>query len=295
MTPANVLFPYRGRFHDHDGVRQHFLDEGPRDAPPVVMVHGNPTWSFAYRRLVEELRGTHRVIVPDHVGCGRSDKPPKGEYDYSFARRVDDLSALLEAEDVTDGVTLIVHDWGGAIGLTWAARDVSRIARLVVLNTAAFPMLPNASLRWEIAACRAPLIGGLITRGLNGFVRTASRRCVVTPLVPEVRAMLESPYDSWANRVAIHEFVRTIPLRPGDPAHDVITATGESLARYADRPVLICWGGQDFVFDDRYLAEFRRRLPHAAVHRFEDAGHYVLEDKGDQVAALVRAFVDGSA
>ncbi len=285
------LYPFEGQFVDHGGVRQHYVDEGPRDAPPVVMVHGNPTWSFYYRRLVQELRSDHRVIAIDHVGCGLSDKPSSEDYDYSLRRRVDDLESVLVQAGAAKRVTLVVHDWGGMIGMAWAARDPSRVARLVVLNTAAFRNPKGTKLPWQIAACRNPLVGGLITRGFNAFVKGASSTCTVKPLPDEVRAMYERPYDSWANRVAIHEFVKTIPLSPQDAGYDIVEWTEASLSDLSSRPTLICWGEQDFVFDAVFREEWERRFPDAEVHRFENAGHYVLEDAGEEIAPLVRDFL----
>ena len=288
---SSHLYPFEGRYVDHGSFRQHVLDEGPRDGPPVVMLHGNPTWSFFWRRLVLELRTDHRVIVPDHVGCGRSDKPGRDAYPYSLERRIQDVDTVLDQLDVEGPITLCVHDWGGMIGLSWAVRNPERIARLVILNTGAFPLPAAKPLPWEIAACRAPLVGPLLTRGLNAFVEGAIRKCTVRPLPSDVAAAYRAPYDSWANRVAVLEFVRTIPLRESDVGYDIVQATADGLATLRDRPTLICWGERDFVFDHHFRAEFERRLPDAEVHRFPDAGHYVLEDAGDEIAAHVRAFL----
>ncbi len=284
-------YPFEGRFVEHGGFRQHVLDEGPRDAPPVLMLHGNPTWSFYWRRLVHELSRDHRVIVPDHVGCGRSDKPPRSAYPYSLARRIDDVAFVLERLGETRPLTLCVHDWGGMIGAAWAVRDPSRVTRLVVLNTGAFPKPAGKRFPWQIALCRAPLLGPLLTQGLNAFVRTALARCTVRPLAPDVAAMYAAPYGSWADRVAVLEFVRTIPLGPRDAGWDIVAGTAERLATLRDKPVLVCWGERDFVFDHHFREEWERRFPDAEVHRFEDAGHYVLEDAGERIAELVGAFV----
>ncbi len=295
MSSDPAAYPFvGGRFVAHPGgVRPHGLDEGPRDAPVVLLVHGNPTWSFYWRRLVLELRADHRVIVPDHVGCGLSDKPGKDLYPYSLARRVADVQTVLDALEVTGPLTLGVHDWGGMIGFAWAARNAERITRTIVTNTAAFPMPIGKQFPWQISACRAPLIGELATRGLNAFVETAVRKCTVKPLPPAVAAMYRKPYDSWANRIAVLEFVRTIPLRSRDVGMDIVTGTADRLHLLADEPMLLCWGERDFVFDHRFREEWQRRFPDAECHAFEDAGHYVLEDKADEVAALVRAFMAG--
>src|SRR5436305_2156201 len=135
------LSAHPGRDFDRGGLRLHYLDEG--DGEPVVMVHGNPTWSFYYRHLVEALSPSHRVIVPDHIGCGLSDKPDDSRYAYTLASRVDDLEALLEHLGIVKDITLVVHDWGGMIGMVYATRHPKRIRRLVVLNTAGFH-LPQA-------------------------------------------------------------------------------------------------------------------------------------------------------
>ena len=126
---AEFLAAHPGRDWERDGLRQHYLDEG--DGAPVVMVHGNPTWSFFYRRLVEALSPTRRCIVPDHIGCGLSDKPDDSRYEYTLERRVDDLEALLDHLGVREDVSLVVHDWGGMIGTSYAARHPDRIRKMV--------------------------------------------------------------------------------------------------------------------------------------------------------------------
>ncbi|MCX6943236.1 MAG: alpha/beta fold hydrolase, partial [Opitutales bacterium] len=150
------------------GARLSYLDEGPRADEAVLMLHGNPTWSFYYRRLVRDLAPTHRCIVPDHVGMGLSARPEA--YDYTLATRIADLEALVAALGVKR-VHLVVHDWGGAIGFGFAARHPELIGRIVVLNTAAFasPRLP-----FRIAVCRWPVLGPLLVRGCNGFAGPAT-------------------------------------------------------------------------------------------------------------------------
>ena len=146
------LYPFTGRFHNHGGLRQHYLDEGQGD--PVVMVHGNPSWSFYYRNLVLALRGHYRVIVPDHIGCGLSDKPDDGRYRYTLKQRVDDLDALLDSLGIRERITLVLHDWGGMIGMAYACRYPERIRRLVILNTGAFPLPPTK--KFPLAAENLP-------------------------------------------------------------------------------------------------------------------------------------------
>ena len=289
MRPiAHHLYPFEGRFHNLDGVRLHYLDEG--EGAPLVAVHGNPTWSFYYRALVLAFRDSRRVVVPDHIGCGLSDKPGDDRYRYTLEHRVDDFTALMD-HLALDSVDLMVHDWGGAIGLTWAVRNPERVRRLVILNTAGFHIPDGKRMPWQLSLVRDTPLGPLLVRGLNAFARGATRdACTRTRLTREVRDAYCAPYDSWANRIATLRFVQDIPLRPSDPAYHVISELEEGLAGLAHLPVLVCWGGKDFVFDDLFLDEWRRRFPRAEVHRFADAGHYVMEDASEEIIELVRGF-----
>jgi len=284
-----------GRDLDLGGLRYHYLDEGAGD--PVVMVHGNPSWSFYYRNLVENLAGTgsYRAIAVDHIGCGLSDKPDDSRYDYTLNRRVDDLEALLESLELRENLTLVLHDWGGMIGMTYAARHPERIARLVILNTGAFHLPASKPFPWPLWVCRDSPLGAWMVRGLNAFCRgTASTwvGCTHHPMPPEIRAAYLAPYDSWANRIAIHRFVQDIPLRSGDRNYDLVTQVQDKLSLFADIPTFIAWGMKDFVFDHHFLDEWIRRFPSAEVHRFPKSGHYILEDEAEAVVPLIRTFLD---
>ncbi|MGE3821849.1 MAG: alpha/beta fold hydrolase [Isosphaeraceae bacterium] len=273
------------------GVRYHYLDEG--EGEPVVMLHGNPSWSYYYRKLVEALAPSgYRAIVPDHVGCGLSEKPGDDRYEYALESRVRDLETLLDHLGLDSGLTLVTHDWGGGVGFAFAARHPERIARLVALNTAAFHLPRSKPFPWPLWVCRNSPLGAWIVRGLNAFCRgTAFIGCKQTRMSAEVKNAYLAPYDSWANRIAVHRFVQDIPLRPGDRSYDLVTFTQNQLERFAETPTLIAWGLRDFVFDRHFLDEWQRRLPSAEVHRFERAGHYVLEDAADRIIPIVRDFL----
>jgi haloalkane dehalogenase len=272
------------------GIRYHFLDEGQGE--PVVMLHGNPSWSYYYRHLASALSGEYRVVVPDHVGCGRSEKPGDDVYEYTLESHVRDLETLLARLRLDAGLTLVMHDWGGAVGMAFAARNPEKVARLVVLNTAAFHLPASKRFPWPLWVCRNSPLGAWVVRGLNGFCRgTAFIGCKATRMPREVRAAYLAPYDSWAHRIAVHRFVQDIPLRPGDRSYDLISLTQDRLATFADTPMMIGWGMRDFVFDRHFLDEWVLRFPKAEVHRFPDVGHYVLEDARDRVIPLVRAFL----
>jgi len=262
----------------------------------VVMVHGNPSWSFYYRNLVKTLATSHRCIVPDHIGCGFSDKPGDDRYDYTLSRRIDDLERLLDHLDLTEKVTLVVHDWGGMIGMSWAARHPDRIARLVILNTAAFPLPAAKAFPLALRICRDTVLGTFLVRGLNAFaVGAALIGCRINPLSTMLRRLYCLPYDSWDNRIATLRFVQDIPLAPGDRGFDIVSSTAAALEKFTDLPVLILWGERDFVFDRHFLAEWRRRFPGARIHSWEDGGHYILEDVRDEACRLIAAFMEQSA
>jgi pimeloyl-ACP methyl ester carboxylesterase len=292
MQVSPKLYPFAEHWLTLEpGIRMHYVDEGPREGPVVLMLHGNPTWSFYWRRLIAALSPTHRVIAPDHIGCGKSDKPDDARYPHRLARRIADIERLVESLGLRE-LTLIVHDWGGMIGMGWAHRHPQMLTKLVLLNTAAFPLPASKRMPASLWLARNTSLGAVLVRGFNAFARGATRLCVTRrPLSPEVREALCAPYDSWDNRRAVLRFVQDIPLREGDPGFEILTEVGEGLHQFDDRPVLICWGMRDFVFDEHFLRVWERELPHAEVHRFHDSGHYVLEDAGDEIEALVRKFM----
>jgi len=287
------LYPFENHWLDLDGLRLHYLDEGSGDT--VVAVHGNPTWSFYYRDLVKDLRDDFRVVVPDHIGCGLSDKPSDDDYEYTLSRRVEDFGALMDELDL-GGINLVVHDWGGMIGLAWAVRNRERIKRLVILNTAAFHLPKSKRFPWQLWIVRDTPLGPLMVRGFNAFARGAAEfACTKEKLSKEVRDGYCAPYDSWGNRIATLRFVQDVPLRPGERGYDIVTDTAARLDELSDRPVLVCWGDQDFVFDHHFLDEWLRIYPNAEVHRFPDCGHYILEDASDQIIPLIRRFITAPA
>ena len=289
------------RFEVRPGIAMSYLDEGPRDREIVVMLHGNPSWSYYWRTLVAGLSDRYRCIVPDHVGMGLSDKPDddKGatpRYDYTLQSRVDDLEALLRHAGVDDAtpVALAVHDWGGMIGFGWALKHAAQVKRLVILNTAAFPMPADKAMPWQIALGRDYSIGELVIRAFNAFSAGASRLGVERKMPAAVRRAYVAPYNSWKNRISTIRFMQDIPLSPKDAAWPLLEAAGKALPSFADRPAFIGWGLKDFVFDQHFLARFRADLPQARVHAFEDAGHYVLEDRHEVLVPAIRAFLDAN-
>ncbi len=280
-----ALYPFPSQELRIDGLRYHYLDQG--QGPTLLLVHGNPTWSFYWRRLVLALQDRCRLIVPDHMGCGLSDKPQ--QYPYRLAQHVDNLTHLVESLDLHD-VTLVGHDWGGAIGMGTAARCPERFRQFVLMNTGAFR---SQQIPLRIRVCRTPGLGKLAVRGLNGFVeaalRMATRRREL--FTPQVRAGYRAPYDSWANRIATHEFVRDIPLRPGHPSYPALCDVEAGLSQFQRHRMMLLWGMRDWCFTPRFLERFIEFFPQAEVHRFPDAGHWVMEDAYAEVISHIRRFV----
>ena len=285
------------RFEVRPGIAMSFLDEGPRDGEVVLMLHGNPSWSYYWRHLVGSLRDRYRCIVPDHVGMGLSDKPDDApsaapRYDYTLQSRIDDVDALLAHLGIDGPLTLAVHDWGGMIGFGWALRDPSRVKRLVITNTASFPLPAVKPMPWQIAMGRHSRLGGWLIRRFNLFARGAAAFGTVRNLSPEVKQAYAGVYAGWGPAISTLRFMQDIPLDAGDRAWPLLKAAEAALPGYADRPAFIGWGLRDFVFDRHFLDGFRRALPQAEVQAFDDAGHYVLEDRHDTLPAMIRDFLD---
>jgi len=275
---------------DCNGLKYHYLDQGAGD--PVVMLHGNPTWSFYYRELVKGLSLNFRTVVPDHIGCGLSDKPAITKYDYRLQSRVDDLETLLDHLGLQERLTLVLHDWGGMIGMAYALRHRHRIRRLVLMNTAAFlpPKGKTLPMRLRLVRNIKPLAVPAV-QGLNLFALGALLMAPRKKLPPDVKSGLTAPYNSWNNRIATLKFVQDIPVSKHDPSYGLVKHVDQNLHQLAHCPMLICWGKHDFVFDADYLDEWRRRFPKAEVHMFSDAGHYVLEDVPYKIVPLVKEFL----
>jgi len=290
VIPSNLrsLYPYKGAHLQVDGGQLHYLDEGEAKKGVIVAVHGNPTWSFYWRALIEEFSSEYRVVIPDHIGCGLSDKPQN--WPYRLEGHINNLVALIEHLDLHN-ITLVVHDWGGAIGMGMAGRLTERITRLVVTNTAAFR---SQEIPLSIASCRIPLFGTLAVRGGNAFAWVATIRATAKGLSSEVKQGLLLPYNNWANRIATLRFVEDIPLKESHPSYATLVQVEEGLERLKNLPMLICWGDDDFCFTPNFRKEWEQRFPDAEVHAWPDIGHYVMEDARDRVLPLMHRFLGHS-
>jgi haloalkane dehalogenase len=272
------------------GWRLHYVEEG--SGPPVLFLHGNPTWSFYFRRALAHLGRSFRCIAPDHIGCGLSDQPSPRQYEYSLRRRIEDVEALVEHVAPGQAIALVVHDWGGPIGLGWAARHPERLAALVAMNTAAFPKPATHRLPRSLWLARHTGLGAFLVRRMNWFCQLAARWCVVRrPLPSDVRRMYLLPYRSAAQRWAVLKFVQTIPLRPGDAGFDILQHIVTCFPRWQHVPTLLVWGLADFVFDRTVLEAWQQYLPQAQVRAWPDAGHYLLEDAPEEVLPVLEEFL----
>ncbi len=282
-------YPFRSHWRELPAGRYHYLDEG--QGPALLMVHGNPTWSFYWRRLVPVFSQGLRVVVPDHLGCGLSDKPQ--DFPYRLQDHIDHLVQLIDELDLRQ-MTVMGHDWGGAIGLGAALARPDRVARLVLLNTGAFP---PPFIPWRIRACRMPLLGRWAVQGGNLFSLAALRMAVYDPrsLSASTRAGLLAPYDSWVHRVAVYRFVKDIPSSPTHPTWQTLAEIEAGLPRFIDRPVQLIWGMRDWCFRPSCLERFRRHFPHARVLQLPNAGHWVVEEAAAEVEACLREFLQSTS
>jgi haloalkane dehalogenase len=277
------LYPFASRFFDTADGRLHYIDEG--SGAPIVFVHGTPTWSFLYRRLVARLATRHRVIAVDHLGFGLSDKPataPYGPEDH--ARR---LGALLDSLSVS-GVTLVVHDFGGPIGLAAALANPRRIDRLVLFNTWMWPVHDDPAIA-RGAKVAGSWLGRLLYRHLNFPVKVLMPAAVGDRrvLTPEIRRHYAAPLARPDERMGAWGFARA--LLGAGAWYERLWAQRD---RLRGKPMLLVWGMKDPTFGPAYLDRWQREFPEARVHAVEASGHFVPEEAPEEVAPTLERFVD---
>ena len=287
-------WPYEPKwFHTRDG-RMHYVDEGPIDGPPVVLVHGNPTWGYLYRNFIPPLvKAGYRVIVPDHLGFGRSDKPDMPEL-YRIPRHAERFEALLESLDLHDA-TVVPQDWGGPIGLAWAGQHPERVGGLFILNTFAHKPTFDYKPPLALTLFRTRGIGEFLVKGLNIFVRGFLFRQGVVQrdrLTGIVRRAYLAPHRTWSSRTAVLVFPREIPVTPDAHLSPYLAGVEDRLHRLKDRPVFIAWAMKDPVFTPNFIDLFwRRTFPHAEVMLLTDAGHYLQEDAHEEIVRGLLRFL----
>jgi cis-3-alkyl-4-acyloxetan-2-one decarboxylase len=277
ITPWREFRPFR--FSHPHGFTQAGWDVSPANPKStLVFIHGNPSNKALFRHLMEAASADYRCIAIDHIGMGESDKPDAGAYDFHFETRVDDLARTLDQLKAGNQLTLVMHDWGGIIGLRYAQRHPERVARLVITNTAAFPLLPHKKLPKEIWFVRNTWLGGVACKYFNAFQRGAVARGVMGTMSDADAKLYTQHHTNAHDCEAILRFVRDIPLGPKDRGYDTLVALQPFFAELAKLPTQIFWGLKDFAFDADYLAEFQRLLPQAGVFKYPNAGHWLTED-----------------
>lgn len=285
------LWPHPPSWFETAHGRMHYVDVGPRDAQPVVLVHGNPTWGFVYRKFIGALvRAGHRVIVPDHLGFGRSDKPndPRVHRARAHAER---LNALLESLGLQQ-VSVVVHDWGGPMALYWATRHAERVRNLVVFNTVVRRPETRVALPLPLRVFRMRGLGELLVKRLHGIVRAFLFRAGVrTALEAEVQRGYLAAHPSTADRTGILALAREFPVCPGGPVADLFGEVHAGLGRLKHCRTLIVWAMQDVVFGNETLEGWISDFPEARVVRLDKSRHFLQEDAHSTVVPTVVSFL----
>lgn len=290
-------WPYEPRWFETQDGRMHYVDEGPPDGRPVVLVHGNPTWGFLYRHFIPPLvEAGYRAIVPDHLGFGRSDKPNRAEA-YRIERHARRLEKLLQSLDLHEA-TVVPQDWGGPIGLWWAIRHPERVARLFILNTFAHRPREDIRLPFILRLFRMPLGGEVMVKGLDLFKRGFLFRAGVVHgerLTREVRRAYRAPHPSWSSRTPILVFPREIPSGPEGRISNFLAVVEQGLEEnFRSKPVKIAWAMKDLAFTPDILEEaWLGTFPRAEVLRLDDAGHFLQEDAHELIVPALLEFLDG--
>lgn len=291
------LWPYEPRWFPTPEGDLHYVDVGPRDGRPVVLLHGNPTWGFLYRKFIPPLvREGYRVIVPDHLGFGRSAKPNRSSV-YAIPAHIGRLDSLLESLDLR-GAVVVPQDWGGPMGIAWAVRHPERVGGLFVLNTAAHNPVGRFKIPFVLQMMRAPLVGELLVKGLSlfhhGFLFRAG---LADPkrLGPEVKAAYMAPHPSWSTRAGVLAFPRAIPVGPHEPDWEPLALELEAgmAGVLKDVPVKIVWAMKDPSFGlDTLEGMWLKSYPDAPVVKLDDASHYLQEDAPEQIIPELLGFLD---
>jgi pimeloyl-ACP methyl ester carboxylesterase len=276
------VYPFRSQYLQIENHGIHYVDEGK--GQPILMLHGNPTWSFYYRNLIQMFSPKFRTIVPDHMGCGLSDKPQ--DYEYTLENHIQNAHKLIGFLDLKK-IILIVHDWGGAIGLGLVTRYPELFDKIIILNTAAFP---SENIPKRINLLRQGKMGEFLTRKFNLFAWPATFMTTQKPLPRAIKEGYLLPYNNWDNRIAVARFVQDIPMEKEHKSYKTLSDI-EAKLRTLPHKKLILWGGKDFCFDRSFFEKWLEIYPDADAHWYADAGHYILEDALDDVGMKIWNFI----
>ena len=272
-------YPFEPHYAEVNGLRLHYLDEG--EGAPVVCFHGEPTWSYLYRKMIGPLvEGGNRVVCPDYPGFGRSDKPTDRGW-YTYDRHVEHMTRLLEHLDVRDA-TAVVQDWGGPIGLRWATENQDRVSRLVILNTGLFAGHVNeAFMAWRNFAERNPDLP-------VGFVIQGATK---TDVPDDVVSAYEAPWPNPESKAGVAQFPLLVPISEDGAGVAEMNAVRERLAAW-EKPALVCFSDSDPIFTPKAGQWFVDLIPGAEpLTVVAGAAHFLQEDKGEEIATAINGFV----
>lgn len=274
-------YPFESHFFPIQKNNLHYIDTGTGEV--ILMLHGNPTWSFFYRNLAKYFEKNYRVIVPDHMGCGLSSKPQ--DYEYTLKTHIDNLCLLVEKLKIKD-ITLVVHDWGGAIGMGLATRHPELIKKMVIMNTAAFRSIEIPT---RINILRNPL-GEWFIRKFNGFAGPATFMSTTKKLTPLIKKGFTLPYHDFNSRIATAKFVQDIPMNENHPTYQTLKTIEEKLPSLR-APILLLWGEKDFCFTMNFQKRWLNIFPNARSITYPNAGHYLIEDEKNAVINEIENFL----
>jgi haloalkane dehalogenase len=275
-------FPYEPHYLEQDELRMHYVDEGRGE--PVLLLHGEPTWSFLYRKVVARLRGAARTIAPDYFGFGRSDKPVEREW-YTYDRHYRSIERFVELLDLR-AMTVVVHDWGGPIGLRLAIEQPDRVARLVITQTGIVAGRPPSD-EWLRFRAMVRRVGTDFQAG-----RLVQVACV-TQLTDEVVAAYDAPFPVAESKTGVLMFPELVPTEPDHPAAAAMIEVREGLRRW-DKPALVVFSDSDPIFSPRVGERFAELIPGAEpAETLTGAGHFLQEDKGQELGERIARWLSG--
>jgi pimeloyl-ACP methyl ester carboxylesterase len=287
MGDFDGSFPFEPRYQQvADDVRLHYVEEGR--GRPVLMLHGNPTWSYLYRRFLPPVaKAGFRAIAVDHMGFGRSDRPP-GHRRYTLRSHVDNLLAFIRGLDLRD-ITLVMQDWGGPIGVGAAVEDPGRVAKLVILNTWVGVVPEGFEMPFH-APFKQRGLGEMLGLGANLFVEAMFGGMRPESATPLVAAAYRAPFPNYYSRVPILAFVRDLPVGEDHPTAPYVMELGAKLPDL-QRPTLIAWGMEDRFLAPALLEGWKSLYPHADVLELPGARHYLQEDEPEAITERLVAFL----
>ncbi len=289
VNPLTAFLHSQPTYCPLENGKVHYCEQGQGET--IVMLHGNPTWSYLYRNLVVSLRADYRVIAYDHLGCGFSSRPSGEGYAWTLAQRIADCAALLAALQAQEKITLIMHDWGVAIGCGYAVRYPERIARLIICNGAAFPLPRGKKLPWPLRPLRHRVCGKFLIQDSNLFLYALLHTCGQQKIPAVTKAAYLAPYRQRRDRYALWQFVADIPATPRARSYAVLADIADNLHRLASLPILLCWGKRDFIFDKSFLRQWCTHFPQAQLREYEHCGHLLLEDDPHRISRDIKNFL----